>query len=231
MVIIVILSDQGKTGPPPRDSHCTGTATVEWSPTRRSRNRLPGSSAGPVDRPANTRVQRQEKHSREGQQYERNQPGKPSRKPHGPHAFLLPGPLSGRSNPALACGLFVVSGRRPGRECSARNRVTTASLPRPPERLRGTDSGGHNEPAISSANNSSIGSAGRSRADRRTCLRTSHATWLKMAGADVKDAQAQMRHSRSSTTLDIYQQFVPESQQRAVEKLSSLSKRVQELDP
>jgi hypothetical protein len=28
------------------------------------------------------------------------------------------------------------------------------------------------------------------------CLRTSHATWLKMAGADVKDAQAQMRHSR-----------------------------------
>ena len=53
-------------------------------------------------------------------------------------------------------------------------------------------------------------------------LRTSHATWLKMAGADVKDAQAQMRHSRSSTTLDIYQQFVPESQQRVVEKLSGL---------
>jgi len=53
-------------------------------------------------------------------------------------------------------------------------------------------------------------------------LRTSHATWLKMAGADVKDAQAQMRHSRSSTTLDIYQQFVPESQQRVVAKLSHL---------
>lgn len=45
------------------------------------------------------------------------------------------------------------------------------------------------------------------------CLRTSHATWLKLAGADVKDAQAQMRHSRASATLDIYQQFVPESQQ------------------
>lgn len=29
-------------------------------------------------------------------------------------------------------------------------------------------------------------------------LRTSHATWLKMAGADVKDAQAQMRHSRAA---------------------------------
>ena len=58
------------------------------------------------------------------------------------------------------------------------------------------------------------------------CLRTSHATWLKMAEADVKDAQAQMRHSRASTTLDIYQQFVPESQKRAVGKLSSLSKMV-----
>ncbi len=38
-------------------------------------------------------------------------------------------------------------------------------------------------------------------------LRTSHAVWLKMAGADVKDPQSQMRHSRASTTLDIYQQF------------------------
>ena len=54
-------------------------------------------------------------------------------------------------------------------------------------------------------------------------LRTSHATWLKMAGADVKDAQAQMRHSRSSTTLDIYQQFVPESQQRAVDQTEPFS--------
>jgi integrase len=57
------------------------------------------------------------------------------------------------------------------------------------------------------------------------CLRTSHATWLKLAGADVKDAQAQMRHSRASTTLDIYQQFVPESQQRVVERLSMLAPR------
>jgi len=57
-------------------------------------------------------------------------------------------------------------------------------------------------------------------------LRRSHATWLKMAGADVKDAQAQMRHAHASTTQDIYQQFVPESQQRAVEKLSGLSTRI-----
>jgi integrase len=60
------------------------------------------------------------------------------------------------------------------------------------------------------------------------CLRTSHATWLKMANADMKDAQAQMRHSRASTTLDIYQQFTPESQRRVVDALSGLgSKRVQ----
>ena len=53
-------------------------------------------------------------------------------------------------------------------------------------------------------------------------LRRSHATWLKMAGADLKDAQAQMRHSRASTTADIYQQFVPESQRRAVNSLMEL---------
>jgi integrase len=53
-------------------------------------------------------------------------------------------------------------------------------------------------------------------------LRTSHAVWLKMAGADVKDAQGQMRHSRASTTLDIYQQFVPESQRRVVDRLTTL---------
>jgi integrase len=58
------------------------------------------------------------------------------------------------------------------------------------------------------------------------CLRTSHATWLKLAGADVKDGQAQMRHSRASTTLDIYQQFVPESQQKVAAKLSTLSRMV-----
>ena len=54
------------------------------------------------------------------------------------------------------------------------------------------------------------------------CLRRSHATWLKLVGADVKDAQAQMRHSRASTTMDIYQQFVPESQRKAVDRLTGL---------
>ena len=55
------------------------------------------------------------------------------------------------------------------------------------------------------------------------CLRTSHATWLKMSGTDVEDAQAQLRHSRGSTTLEIYQQFVPESPRRAVDRLSQLA--------
>lgn len=54
-------------------------------------------------------------------------------------------------------------------------------------------------------------------------LRRSFATWLKLAGADVKDAQALMRHSRASTTLDVYQQFVPESERRVVDKLSGLT--------
>lgn len=53
-------------------------------------------------------------------------------------------------------------------------------------------------------------------------LRRSFATWRKLAGADGKDAQALMRHSRASTTLDIYQQFVPESQRLVVGRLSEL---------
>jgi integrase len=54
-------------------------------------------------------------------------------------------------------------------------------------------------------------------------LRRSFATWLPMAGANVKDAQALMRHSRASTTLDVYQQFVPESQRRVVNNLTGLA--------
>ena len=51
------------------------------------------------------------------------------------------------------------------------------------------------------------------------CLRTSYATWLKEAKADVKDAQKLMRHSRATTTLEIYQQFIPESQRKVVDGL------------
>lgn len=57
-------------------------------------------------------------------------------------------------------------------------------------------------------------------------LRRSFATWLKLAGADIKDAQALMRHSRASTTLDVYQQFVPESQRKVVDNLGRLMEPV-----
>jgi len=54
------------------------------------------------------------------------------------------------------------------------------------------------------------------------CLRTSHATWIVEAGANPKDVQGQMRHSRISTTMDIYAQFVPESQRRALATMSAM---------
>ena len=52
------------------------------------------------------------------------------------------------------------------------------------------------------------------------CLRTSCATWQLQAGADPKSVQGQMRHSRISTTMDIYAQFVPEGQKRAARQLT-----------
>jgi integrase len=55
------------------------------------------------------------------------------------------------------------------------------------------------------------------------CLRTSRATWMVEAGANPKDVQGQMRHSRIQTTLDIYAQFVPESQRRAIEQTSRMA--------
>jgi integrase len=57
------------------------------------------------------------------------------------------------------------------------------------------------------------------------CLRTSRATWMVEAGANVKDVQALMRHSRIQTTLDVYAQFVPESQRRAVEQTGAMIDR------
>jgi integrase len=55
------------------------------------------------------------------------------------------------------------------------------------------------------------------------CLRTSHATWLVQAGADPKSVQGQMRHSRISTTMDIYAQIVSTAQRQAIEKLSNFA--------
>jgi integrase len=51
------------------------------------------------------------------------------------------------------------------------------------------------------------------------CLRTSFATLLKDRGVPVRDAQALLRHSRSSTTLDIYQQTTDAHQRAALVRL------------
>ena len=53
-------------------------------------------------------------------------------------------------------------------------------------------------------------------------LRRPYATWLIESGADLKAVQGQMRHSRISTTMDIYAQFVPDSQQRAVTQMAEM---------
>jgi integrase len=55
------------------------------------------------------------------------------------------------------------------------------------------------------------------------CLRTSHTTWLVQAGADPKSIQAQLRHTRISTTMDIYAQIVPAAQRQAIEKLTEFA--------
>jgi integrase len=49
------------------------------------------------------------------------------------------------------------------------------------------------------------------------------------AGADPKSVQGQMRHSRITTTMDIYAQHAPESQRRAMVKMMEMvaSRRAQ----
>jgi integrase len=53
----------------------------------------------------------------------------------------------------------------------------------------------------------------------RLVMRRSHSNWLRMAGADLKDRQAQMRHAHPQVTADVYDQFIPENQRRVVDKL------------
>jgi integrase len=53
-------------------------------------------------------------------------------------------------------------------------------------------------------------------------LRRSYATWLVESGADPKAVQGQMRHSRIGPTMDIYAQFVPDSQRRAVALMAEM---------
>jgi len=59
------------------------------------------------------------------------------------------------------------------------------------------------------------------------CLRTSFATMLKEKGVHVRDAQALMRHSRASTTWDIYQQTTDVHQREALSRLDGISTLVQ----
>ncbi len=48
---------------------------------------------------------------------------------------------------------------------------------------------------------------------------------VQAGGADPKAVQGQMRHSRIGATMDIYAQFVPESQQQPVAKMMDILER------
>jgi len=53
-------------------------------------------------------------------------------------------------------------------------------------------------------------------------LRRTHATLLQVAGGTIKDAQAQLGHTKLSTTLEIYTLPVPNHQREAVENLAEM---------
>ncbi len=53
-------------------------------------------------------------------------------------------------------------------------------------------------------------------------LRRTHATLLQLAGGSLKDVQAQLGHTKLSTTNDIYIQPLPAHQRAAVENLAQL---------
>ncbi len=53
-------------------------------------------------------------------------------------------------------------------------------------------------------------------------LRRSCSTWHRIVRTDPRDRQSLMRHSRFSTTAEIYEQDLPEAQFEAVEKLGGL---------
>ena len=53
-------------------------------------------------------------------------------------------------------------------------------------------------------------------------LRRTHATMLQAAGGSIKDAQAQLGHTKLSTTLEIYTFPLPDHQREAVENLARM---------
>ena len=60
-------------------------------------------------------------------------------------------------------------------------------------------------------------------------MRRTHATLFQVAGGSLRDAQAQLGHSKASNTLEIYTLPIPANQREAVEKLSELLTNVGEL--
>jgi integrase len=62
-------------------------------------------------------------------------------------------------------------------------------------------------------------------------LRRTHATLLQVAGASLRDAQAQLGHSKMSTTLEIYTLPTPAHLREAVENLSQLVTNGDEFSP
>jgi integrase len=54
-------------------------------------------------------------------------------------------------------------------------------------------------------------------------LRRTHATLFQFAGGSLRDAQAQLGHSKMCTTLEVYTLPIPEQQRTVVEKLAGLT--------
>jgi site-specific recombinase XerD len=62
-------------------------------------------------------------------------------------------------------------------------------------------------------------------------FRRSHATLLQVAGASLRDTQAQLGHSKMSTTLEIYTMPTPAHLREAVENLTRLVTNGDEFGP
>jgi hypothetical protein len=61
-------------------------------------------------------------------------------------------------------------------------------------------------------------------------LRRTHITLFQVVGGSLRDAQAQLEHSKMSTTLEIYTLPIPGQQRITVEKLSVLMANDGEFD-
>jgi len=60
-------------------------------------------------------------------------------------------------------------------------------------------------------------------------LRRTHATLFQVAGGSLRDTQAQLGHSKASTTLEIYTLPIAQNQREAAERLSQMLTSVGEL--